>query len=80
VQYQHITFFDLFSMSNNGLYEMATGHGDVPIINVNDITVSENSNNNIQNEYIIQFIVEFSQIDNVVDFKESYLNDIKDQL
>ena len=74
----NITCSDLFSMSNNGLYEMATGHGDVPIISVNDMTVSENSNN-IPNEYVIQFIVEFPGIDDVDDFKESYLNGIKDQ-
>jgi hypothetical protein len=75
----NITCSDLFSMANTGLYEMATGHGDVPIISVNDMTVSQNSNN-IQNEYIIQFIVEFSEIDYIVeDFQESYLNGIKDQ-
>ena len=74
----NITCSELFLMSNNGLYEMATGHGDVPIISVNDMSVSQNSNN-IPNEYVIQFIVEFPGIDDVDDFKESYLNGIKDQ-
>jgi len=74
----NISVADLFSMANTGLYEMATGHGDVPITSVNDMTVSQ-SVTHIENLYIVQFIVEFSDESDSSDFKESYLNAIENK-
>ena len=36
-----ISASDLFSMVNTGLYEMATGHGDYPILGVENVVVSQ---------------------------------------
>ena len=72
------TVFDLFSMIETGFYKMATGRGDVPIVGIDNMTVSQNETNT-PNVYKIQFIVEFPEDDDSSHFIEYYLSLIKDE-
>jgi hypothetical protein len=75
-----ISASDLFSMVNTGLYDMATGHGDVAILGAENIVVSQLFNRE-RDAYRIQLDVSFSdKMDHGLnEWKAAYLAGIKSQ-
>jgi hypothetical protein len=76
-----ISASDLFSMANTGLYEMATGHGDYPILGAENLVVSQLFNRESE-AYRIQLNVMFEEPMEPSDlngWKAAYLDGIHSQ-
>jgi len=76
-----ISASDLFSMVNTGLYQMATGHGDPPILGVENIVISQLFKRE-REAYKVQLNVEFpEEMDSseINRWKESYLAGIHER-
>jgi hypothetical protein len=76
-----ISASDLFSMANTGLYEMATGHGDYPILGAENVVVSQLFNRE-REAYRIQLDVSFSEHmdpSDINEWKAAYLAAIRSE-